>query len=374
MDEESSDTERNEAGDQKPAADSSRSGRPVYDLGRRRFVMDEARLLQIARSLTEPILRSSGLRQMLQQRKMMEAALGSFRYMDRIAPSTLKALELSTTASIARTFTGSSLLAVERIARVADFNLSTKKWLEDIAKPRYLDQLFDTSKFITSISESLISAHRLYEPVVQALEKTMLGWRDMTRLAVPRDISAERLFAAGLATRDATLAVEVILEPDEEVEVPAGWTDGPTQVREQLRARLAAIDPKVLTKWDGAWERLWAPGPDAASQAAGSVVELIDWTLRRAAPDKVVLRWHSDGKRPVHELDDKGRPTRGLRIKYLMASRNPRLVKAASHLSEGTIALLAEMQGGKHGLEFDDLEAVKFTLYAVEGALGLIFL
>jgi len=73
---------------------------------------------------------------------------------------------------------------------------------------------------------------------------------------------------------------------DEELEEDNELVTGPEDARHRLLAELGHLDSNLVNRLEGAWERASRPGPDAASQAANSLVELITWTLRRAAPTR----------------------------------------------------------------------------------------
>jgi hypothetical protein len=103
-----------------------------------------------------------------------------------------------------------------------------------------------------------------------------------------------------------------------------------------------------------------------------SLVELIDWALRIAAPEEEVLRWHSANARPDSDLHE-GRPTRGLKVDYVLVlgGRDP---KSGSHFTKGLLGSLHSLEGAKHTLDFDDVTAVECLAMAVEGYLAFVLL
>lgn len=145
-------------------------------------------------------------------------------------------------------------------------------------------------------------------------------------------------------------------------------------VRESRAVLVTRLDehcPGASEQLLGAWERLEKPGPAAVSQAADSIVELVDRTLRSLAPNDEVLLWHADEGRPEDELHQ-GRPTRRLRVFYIFRSAGhpDRAAAAADHL----IALCQLAQGEKHsGYGTAGLVSLRLTLSGVEGLLSLIF-
>lgn len=143
-----------------------------------------------------------------------------------------------------------------------------------------------------------------------------------------------------------------------------------SESRAALIAGLDAVCPGASEQLLGAWERLDNPGPAAVSQAADSIVELVDRTLRALAPKDEVLRWHTSQSRSKDELHNGG-PTRRLRIIYIFRSSEypDRAARAAEHL----VGLCSLAQGEKHaGSGTAGLAALRLTLAGVEGALSLL--
>jgi hypothetical protein len=56
-------------------------------------------------------------------------------------------------------------------------------------------------------------------------------------------------------------------------------TPDPTQAR--LRELLEKLDPKLMRRWEGAWDALDSSNPDRFSQAANSMVELLDQVIKQ---------------------------------------------------------------------------------------------
>jgi hypothetical protein len=133
-----------------------------------------------------------------------------------------------------------------------------------------------------------------------------------------------------------------------------------------LREMLRELDPALPAKLDGAWERVSRPGPDAAAQAANSLMELVDWTLRLAAPDEDVLAWvRQEGKDDeLHE----GKPTRVVRLKYLVRKR-PGEANIARLYQRALSDLATEVQSVKHSVGGKELDAVMSLVPTVEGLL-----
>jgi hypothetical protein len=141
--------------------------------------------------------------------------------------------------------------------------------------------------------------------------------------------------------------------------------------RERFRARLMVLGPDLIDRLDGAWERVSRPGPDAASQAAHSLVEFIDWTLRRAAPDEDVLAWHRDTGRPSDELNRSGLATRALKIRYIMRDRADETDSAEMQVRSVT-EIMNYLQKKKHAQGDKELRAVARLIPGIEAAFTFI--
>lgn len=223
---------------------------------------------------------------------------------------------------------------------------------------------------VADLFSSFMSTLALATPpllVERAVAVGSRGWDEATRLLLPAEDDDSLGALAGLGRGAAGIGASGLLlsddEPDVEIEVPE-WGPGPMHSR--LREVLAELDTGLAARLDGAWERVSRPGPDAASQAAHSLMELIDWTLRLAAPDDVVVRWaHEEGREG--ELRD-ARPTRPLRLKYLLRNR-PGEAKIARLYQRALADLVEAVQGLKHASGAKDREAVMSLLPTVEGLL-----
>ena len=134
---------------------------------------------------------------------------------------------------------------------------------------------------------------------------------------------------------------------------------------------MQAVDPALPTKLDGAWNAVSTGGPDAASQAASSLVESIEWFLRLGAPEADVLLWHASNDRPATEVTEQGHPTRGLRIEFLLV-QSGRNAYPARHFTRGLIEILEFLQGVKHNRDFDDVAAVQRIIPAVEALFAFL--
>jgi hypothetical protein len=140
--------------------------------------------------------------------------------------------------------------------------------------------------------------------------------------------------------------------------------------RAQFRACIAQYGFSVVARWEGAWERTQRPGPDAASQAAHSLVELIDWSLREAAPDDEVLSWHRAESRPAAELHV-GKPTRKLRLQFLVRDRKSD-AEGAEILITSLLAMVQLLQKKKHAQGDNERVAIRRLIPGIESMLYFV--
>src|SRR5262249_36948604 len=120
---------------------------------------------------------------------------------------------------------------------------------------------------------------------------------------------------------------------------------------------------------NGAWHTLVSDGPAAASQAAHSGVEVLDWTLRELAPEAEVLAWRQGVGVRKDDLDAKGKPTRALKTRYIV--RNYGLDSDGVAMVVGAVtSVMGELQKEKHWTDpTQAVHAVRRGLLALECAL-----
>lgn len=136
-----------------------------------------------------------------------------------------------------------------------------------------------------------------------------------------------------------------ILQPDWEPDIPLEPVG-----TDRLDALLGAIHPDLPAKRQGAWRRIREGGPDAVSQAAHSLVELLDWTLRLMAPDDEVKRWmDADPMRRRELAENSGRPTRTMRAQ-LVVRDHPEHRPETALFVKAVAGLNTALQAPKHRL------------------------
>ncbi|HVC14239.1 MAG TPA: hypothetical protein VND62_05200 [Acidimicrobiales bacterium] len=202
------------------------------------------------------------------------------------------------------------------------------------------------------------------------------AWDDVLRAPPQSQSYLPRIEVAGRTTGWAVEAGIALTETDPQevvrVQAEASAALGPGNASAELRVRLHGIHPSLSKKLDGAWERINNGGTDAASQAANSLMEAVDWTLRQLAPDGDVLAWHTESRRPGSELSE-GRPTRTLRIRFAVRDR-PEKREAIELYLRSAEGLVKALQGIKHGLEPRARSALVPVAMTVEGLLDFILL
>lgn len=239
-------------------------------------------------------------------------------------------------------------------------------------------QVMDFSAHIEAIIPKFESVFVLPE-IGRSLTLANEAWALVARLTpeVPEVGAAWRLSEAGRTTLGVS-ATGLLLNPSDEdwaVDLVDEDEDeliaGPADAGKRLRDELRRLNPRLVDRLDGAWERVGRQGPDATSQAANSLVELIDWTLRLAAPDAAVLSWHAAESRPGDELNQ-GRPTRALRIRFVVRARPDAL--AAEMYVSSLRELMKLLQAHKHAAGEQQLAAVARLVPTVEAFLSFLLL
>jgi hypothetical protein len=282
---------------------------------------------------------------------------------------------LRTAEAIAQLSTGPSLvsgtlaaqLAGARLTELTSLTLPTFKALHEGA----FAQLSLTSRFVEQQS-AILAAMRPQLEVARSISFATRAWEHVIDMSRPNlEVSLAHVQMTGRGTASAVEAGILLTEPDEIVveqfRAEASVAIGPSVANEELRTRLASLHPDLPNRLEGAWERIHGGGSDAAGQAATSLMEVIDWTLRMLAPDKDVLAWHAAENRPDVELHN-GDPTRPLRLCYAVRS-NPDKLRALKLYLKTFQELVSVIQSPKHAIETRAVEALAPVAITVEGLL-----
>jgi hypothetical protein len=128
----------------------------------------------------------------------------------------------------------------------------------------------------------------------------------------------------------------------------------------KLKKILISIDPNLDRMREGAWETLYSDNPDKCRQSATSMIEFLDWTPRKLAPDNVV--------KAHFNIEEKDKITRSQRIEYILNSR--RSDKKITELFCRNISEIHKLLNNpKHSLEYFDEKHLESLFYMVEGII-----
>jgi hypothetical protein len=258
-------------------------------------------------------------------------------------------------------------LAHERLAKL----------IQPLDIPMLTRDLAGVSDAVTSVASMIRPpAIELSRELTRIASSALGSWRTYVD-AMPPALDVADLFGAQAAARGVlgiTATSAILLGDHDAVEVAEEWELAPAEARERMRDGLVQISPRLLIRLDGAWDAIAHAGPDSASQAANSAIELIDWTLRLAC-DAVggsgVEAWILEQAKPSRYRDKTGRPTRAAKIRYLLRESEfeADFVEAAVRNLD---ALRGELQKLKHTHGSHNVEAVARLLPSVEAVLFLI--
>jgi hypothetical protein len=117
---------------------------------------------------------------------------------------------------------------------------------------------------------------------------------------------------------------------------------------EALDVFLVALNPRLVNLLEGARQALNSNNPERVRHVMTSLRELFTHVLHELAPDDRVREWSNSHR----DYDDKGRPTRRARLRYICRGVN----KEASTASIGqkvdeALELVQLFHRGTHGLE-----------------------
>lgn len=192
-----------------------------------------------------------------------------------------------------------------------------------------------------------------YEQMLHRLHRSSVGRRDdddILRLASTHGDGVTALVArdALVASNDKQLAE---LTAAVEVEVVEPWRAARARAGEELQAMLAAVDPKLAALFRGSWEAVDREGPGYLESGCHLILEGLQRTLTRLAPEQELRDWAAETGQRWHDLSADGRPTRKARIRYAMRNRSGERKLVAAEV-EAVCASVDELAGrlnaGKH--------------------------
>lgn len=245
-----------------------------------------------------------------------------------------------------------------------------------------LQLLDDVSKRL-SMHTKVLAHMQLPAVLGQATAESSHGWRVLVDQMDAPTIELPSTRMAGWFTVGTAVSARVMRptivdvgddQTDDEGQHPTPLVDALVigdQYRRQVRDALHALDPRLLERWDGAWVTLVVEGPDGPSQAAHSIQELIDWTLRLAAPTDDVLAWRANHSEARDDLNRDGKPTRGLMVRYIVGNRNHD--ETAKLFMSSLNKIVKALQQAKHGFEGPTGPAmIRSVLLNTESFLGFL--
>jgi len=310
----------------------------------------------------------------------IERMAKSLRLLDQVTPQMLRPIELGVSAKMMDFLASDSIAAASRQALQAQAHM-----MDAIARPEWLSSVqrfaaavqISVGSDLVAMSSSIarlanLQALQLSAEVEASFARAMRSWNAYTRrFPVPQSESALiRARFAGTSALGIAATVATIGGEGDESRLAEAWEGVPGEVRERTLERLDAIDPRLVPKLKGAWDRVHNPGPDGVSQCATSIVELIDWFLRTAAADDEVLGWHRSEGRSDKELH-KGRPTRDLRARFLLRDRQPDGPLASAYVRT-LVTIGKELQGMKHADAASDMASLARLLPTVEAVFTFV--
>lgn len=207
----------------------------------------------------------------------------------------------------------------------------------------------------------------------QAVAPALASWRTLSAAVPerPADNELTMLTAVGRASFGLAASSAELVDGGDVIAELDRWEISPQAIRERMLAGLEEISPRLVVRLEGAWSTLRAGGPDAVSQSAHSAVELIDWLLRKTCDSAAVLAWITERGPKPDDTDDRGRPTRTAKLRYLMRERPLEAEVVVAH-ARSLRAVHQQLEKVKHGDADHDPEVVAKLIYTVESLLVVI--
>jgi hypothetical protein len=303
---------------------------------------------------------------------------------DAFTPAVLRAAEVASTAQLAGFAFPDTAIAAWRTTLASEEALG--RLIAGITLPFPPEVLDSLSRSISVTTELArwVAEHAPDATVLRGITRPALNAynsyltvppaADQAWMAVHAGNGVGGLLGAELLTG------ELVDREDEAVsrvhlQVIQPWRQAPQAARERLHAVLADLDPGIPELLDGAWAEAVDPGPAAKTKLATCAVEALDRALRAAAPVADVRRWWAETN-VTSEVDEKDRPTRSARVKFVLRARpgDRTMVDAqVSALATLSRELVSRLQAAKHS-SASSQAAAEACLLAVEALLHQLFL
>ncbi|MFD4659630.1 hypothetical protein ACFWP2_28845 [Kitasatospora sp. NPDC058444] len=273
-------------------------------------------------------------------------------------------------------------------------------WLSIQAQKAILQVEADRTLPLTATLAQLTEIGQLHADLTGALSRVRIPdapdlsarpvghWRnyiaDLPPLPTPGHI--ENVLVSGQTSLGIVAAeVAISADPDErddaafdvEQQILAPWQQARQDVVDELYAHLREFDPTVPGLLDGAWDDIARQGPGAVDKAASCIVEALDRTLRKAAPNDVLKAWF-----PTSGLDRKlwpdpdKQPPHALRIRYI-AGPSKEEAKVAIGMVESILVMNTHIRGRVQSIKHTgqgDINSVRALLMSAEHVLRMLFL
>ncbi|MER8188389.1 hypothetical protein [Kitasatospora sp. NPDC094015] len=244
-------------------------------------------------------------------------------------------------------------------------------------------QLADVGELHVELTEQL--THRTPSELPELSASSVSHWRNYV-LDLPTGISDDQAHIALVSGRTSLgmVAAEAVTKEDGERDlvvveerILTPWQRGRQDVVDELYARLHSFDPTVPDLLDGAWDDVQRRGPAAVDKAATCMIEALDRTLRKAAPNDKLLMWFAQsGLDPKLWPDPAKQPSHALRIRYVLRATKDE-AKLAVGMTESLLTmntvLRSKVQSIKHTGQ-GDITAVRSLLMSTEHLLRMLFL
>lgn len=311
----------------------------------------------------------------------------SFHQLGKVLPTAAQRNVVSVGTDVTRLLAGSSAVTAWAEAQSAQARIAQMMAPGLAIPPRTIPALqqLDSLSERLSIQTKLLAGMRLPGVLGQAASESTRGWRLLVDRMTARTIELPSTRMAGFFSVGTAVSARIIRptvieldvsddDVDQEAQNPTPLVDALTigdLYRLQVRDALAALDARLLERWDGAWITLLVEGPDGPSQAAHSIQELIDWTLRLAAPADDVLAWRATHGEAPDDLNKDGEPTRGLMVRYIVGGRAQD--ETAKLFMSSLNKIVKALQQAKHSFEGPTGPAmIRSVLLNAESFLGFL--
>ena len=326
------------------------------------------------------------------QSAVADLVAANLRGIDQLTIVSARYDEYAATARLAEEAFGFSALTNWRVWLQADSQIEQiAKSVKDLTLPysSVYGELGRISRSQIGLTDWIVQQDATSRLLGEISGEPLSRWRDYIGGLLPepslRDLQVSVLSgSAGLGIISADVLTSDVGDTDLleasatriEVDVLQPWEERRIKLGRDLRERLGAIDPSVPELLAGAWDELERNGPAAVEKASHCIVEVLDRTLRAAAPDAAVREWHARAGRPVAEWEGRERPPHSLRVKYLarrLGGERTVVVAQFESLAGLHKVLRERLQAGKHASR-GDLVTVRNLLLGTEDLLTLLFL